>query len=402
MPGRQMNKQTLKILISGTGIAGAAAALYLQRDGHQLTLIDTAPSFRKLGFGLSLKSFGGAVMRDLGLFDALQQRAIPVDTIQVREADGTLLKAYAAADAASAAEGAVAVYRSDLHDVLSTAVQTLMPIRFGTGITAIAHDKGGAHVTFSTGETQTFDLVIVAEGVHASTRALLWEDEGYHAFDVIYAAASVEQDHWADPGVVEISVGLGTNFGIIPVSEQQALIYAYFRGTFERDRGASHAKTLLLNAFQHFDQKITRLIERITAENEVFYDGVGLVQLPRLSKQRVALLGDAGYCPTFLSGMGASLGLIGAKALGQSLRGCSSTEIEAALARYDALMLPLTRHFQENAARHVETLLTLSPTRLWLRDMGMRLLPQALLGRAFGRQFDAERELVKEIMGAAD
>ena len=65
------------------------------------------------------------------------------------------------------------------------------------------------------------------------------------------------------------------------------------------------------------------------------------------------------------------------------------------------LMLPLAGHSHENAARHVDTLLTLSPTRLWVRDLGMRLLPQAWLGRAFGKQFDAERALVKEILGAA-
>ena len=54
-----------------------------------------------------------------------------------------------------------------------------------------------------------------------------------------------------------------------------------------------------------------------------------------------------------------------------------------------------------SAEGHVDTLLALSPTRLWVRDLGMRLLPQAWLGRAFGKQFDAERALVEEILGAA-
>jgi 2-polyprenyl-6-methoxyphenol hydroxylase-like FAD-dependent oxidoreductase len=45
---------TMKILISGAGIAGSAAALFMHRDGHALTGIDKAPSLRSIverGYG---------------------------------------------------------------------------------------------------------------------------------------------------------------------------------------------------------------------------------------------------------------------------------------------------------------------------------------------------------------
>jgi 2-polyprenyl-6-methoxyphenol hydroxylase-like FAD-dependent oxidoreductase len=44
------------ILISGGGIAGLAAANYLHRGGHDVTVIDKAPAFRKLGYLLALKA----------------------------------------------------------------------------------------------------------------------------------------------------------------------------------------------------------------------------------------------------------------------------------------------------------------------------------------------------------
>jgi 2-polyprenyl-6-methoxyphenol hydroxylase-like FAD-dependent oxidoreductase len=395
-----MDTHRLKILISGTGIAGAAAALFLHRDGHDVTVIDKAPAFQRLGYGLALKSFGLSVMKDLGLLDALERRAIPVKVIRINEADGSLIKECAADTMAEAAQGAMMAYRSDLHQIVYSAVGERLPIRFGTTIADLTQDDSSVQVTFSTGATEIFDLVIVAEGVRSPTRALLWKAEGYQPFDVIYAAASVERDHWAAPGVLEWYLGPGTSFVIIPVNDTQTLIQAYCRGTFERGASTVHAKELLLECFQSFDAKIVNLIERLNAANYIFYDSVAMVTLPSLSKQRVVLLGDAGYCPTFLSGMGASLGLIGAKALEQSLRG-SPSDIPSALARYDTLMQPLVRHFQDNAAEHVHTLLTTSSTRLWIRDWVMRLTPQALLGRSFGKQYDTERALVHEIMGTA-
>ncbi len=389
----------MKILISGSGIAGAAAALYLARDGHDLTVIDRAPMFRPVGYSLSLKNFGVEVMRDLGLSEELQAHAISVDTIRIREADGTVLKAYSASDAADAARGAVAVCRADLHTVLVDAVRMNTAIRFGTSIHAMFLHNASVDVELSDGATETFDLVIVAEGVHSTTRALLWPGIAYRPFDVLYAAANVESADGTDVGVVDIYTGVGTNFGLVPMSTTRTLLYAYVRGTFDRSRGAGSARELMAQAFRDFNPRVTRLIGRLEAAEELFCDGIGLVQLPSLSNGRVVLVGDAGYCPTFLSGMGASLGLIGAKALQRSLG--TSENIANALARYDNLMLPLTRHFQENARRHVESLLTLSPVRTWVRDAGIRLLPQGLLGRAFGKQFDAEHSLVSEILGSA-
>jgi 2-polyprenyl-6-methoxyphenol hydroxylase-like FAD-dependent oxidoreductase len=394
-----MHTTGLKVLVSGTGIAGAAAALFLSRDGHDLTLVDKAPAFRRLGYGLSLKSFGLSVMKDLGLARALEQRAIPIRMIQLRDADGTLINEYSADVSARAASGAIGVYRSDLHDVLYSAIEKTLPVRFGTTIAGLEEADGAAHVTFSDGTTDRFDVVVVAEGLHSTTRALLWNDDGLDPVDIVYVGASVEHGSLSDPGVVEVYMGPGTNFVITPVSEGAALIQGFFRGTLQRGESLDEVKERLFDSFRSFDPRILDLIHRISTGTYLFYDRVTMVRLPILSRQRTVLVGDAGYCPTFLSGMGASLGLLGAKAISQALRSAPS-DLELAFTRYNELMQPLVRLFQDSASRHVESLLALSPTRLWLRDWSLRLLPRAAAEHSWGRQFDTEGTLVHRIMEA--
>jgi hypothetical protein len=63
-------------------------------------------------------------------------------------------------------------------------------------------------------------------------------------------------------------------------------------------------------------------------------------------------------------------------------------------------MLPLVRHFQSNAAHHVESLLSQNPVRVWLRERALQVLPHEWVARSWGKQFDTERELVQRIVNA--
>lgn len=387
----------MKILISGTGIAGAAAALYLKGDGHELIVIDRAPSFQKLGYGLSLKSFGLSVMEDLGLLSAIQQREIAMKTVQVFDSHGALLHEYRGDDAAAASNGAVIVYRSELHAVLYAPVEKILRVRFGTVIESLETHGEGVRATLSDGSAEMFDLVIVGEGLHSSTRRLLWGEQGYKPFGIVYAAASMTSEAGVAPGVIEWYMGTGKNLAVIPVDEKTLLIQLYFRGTVAPDAHKESTRNLVRATFRDFAPRGAAVVERATASDSMFCDNVAMVTLPQLFRERVVFLGDAGYCPTFLSGMGASLGLVGAKALQKSLRN-TSAGIACCLQRYDDLMRPLIQHFQASAERNADDILSQSRLRSRLRDWVLRGLPSGLATKAWGRQFRAEADLVREIL----
>ena len=59
--------------------------------------------------------------------------------------------------------------------------------------------------------------------------------------------------------------------------------------------------------------------------------------MPKWSKGRIALVGDAGYCPSPLSGQGTSLALVGSYMLAGELA-ASGGEYKKAFSRYEAVI----------------------------------------------------------------
>ena len=103
---------------------------------------------------------------------------------------------------------------------------------------------------------------------------------------------------------------------------------------------------------------------------ETFYlQEAAQVKSTSLVSGRVALLGDAGYCPSPLSGQGTTLALIGA----YTLAGCIATyeDHREALQEYEKQMRPF-----------VDSIQSLPPGVLWIVNpqtaTGIRLLNNAL------------------------
>jgi 2-polyprenyl-6-methoxyphenol hydroxylase-like FAD-dependent oxidoreductase len=385
----------MNILISGGGIAGSAAGLLLHRAGHKVTIIDKAPSFQKLGYGLSLKGFGIDLIEQLGLLPQLKKHELPISVFEVYSSGNKLLREIPKHMVDAITGGAIPVARAELHGVLYDAAKKVAPFTFGTHITGIQHLSSTEQVSFSNGKTQEFDLVVVAEGLRSSTRQLLWvTDEGWQPFDITYAAAVINQPHGFKIGHAYSYRGIGKTLAFFPVTNNQVAIQGYFRGVYGRVKERSHAKDILLETFGDFPPHIVQLLEAISPDDYIFYDSIAMVKPASLSQERVVLLGDAGYCPTFLSGMGASLSLLGAKILSDSLH--ASPDVETALDTYNATMQPIATHFQDNAQFNMIRELPTNAIKAALMNTVMRVAPFSLLTRSASKQLSIEQRLISK------
>ncbi|MCO8277660.1 hypothetical protein M1L60_44495 [Actinoplanes sp. TRM 88003] len=90
---------------------------------------------------------------------------------------------------------------------------------------------------------------------------------------------------------------------------------------------------------------VTVALDDLRHAPQALFDSVHQVRMPRWHRGRVALIGDAAWCLTLFSGMGASSGMIGAVALGDELDRAPGS-IEDALQAYDKRMRPLVRKHQ--------------------------------------------------------
>jgi 2-polyprenyl-6-methoxyphenol hydroxylase-like FAD-dependent oxidoreductase len=273
----------MKILVSGGGIAGLVAAMLLHRSGHEVTVIDKAQSFQKLGYGLSLKGFGIELIDQLGLLAELKQHELPITIFEIYRSDNKPIRTIPKATIDVITGGAIPVARAELHGVLYEAAKRQLPIRFDTQITAIKHQAGKERVTLSDHETAEYDLVVVAEGLRSSTRQLLWNSEGWQPFDIMYAAAIINQPHDFTPGHAYTYRGIGKTIAFFPVTKEQVVIQAYFR-TSGKSPSHAQAKDLLLETYGDFAPHVIGLLRSISHDDYFFYDRVAMIELPSLAK----------------------------------------------------------------------------------------------------------------------
>ncbi|MEO3924317.1 hypothetical protein ABGB07_10715 [Micromonosporaceae bacterium B7E4] len=101
------------------------------------------------------------------------------------------------------------------------------------------------------------------------------------------------------------------------------------------------------------------------------------------SHGRVALVGDAAYAPSFFSGQGTSIALVGAYVLAGELA-CRADHTEA-FAAYERLTRPFVKVNQALADDGGRTLAPTTAAGLWLRNRMLRIAPliarTGLLGR---------------------
>lgn len=379
----------MKIAISGGGIAGLTAALYLHRYGHEVYIYEKATGFRQQGYGLSVKTFGVEILKELELFEALKNKALPVMAFNICRSGGRAIRSIPAKVISEMTGGAVAVSRAALHEVLYEAAADVMPVIFDHQIRAIAHLPDRTAVTFNDGSSAEFDLLIVAEGLRSGSRQLLCGDQGWAPFDIAYVASTINQPHVFQPGNAYAYRGVGRNLSLFPVSDKQVVIQAYFRDKPKPGLPQESVRTLLQQTFAGFAPQVTQLLSRL--DEHVFYDSVAMVQLPQLFQGRVAFIGDAAHSTTFLSGMGASLGMLDGKLLAECLE---TKDTGKALSRFNARMLPICRQFQHNARAAMKREMPQNLLQLSLTNNLMQLIPFSMMIKNVHAKLSVEDRLL--------
>src|SRR6202034_2098498 len=83
--------------------------------------------------------------------------------------------------------------------------------------------------------------------------------------------------------------------------------------------------------------EVPGLLTDMRAAPDFFFEQMDQVRLDRWSSGRAVLLGDAGYCPTPLTGLGTSLALVGAYVLAGELA-AAPDDHRTAFARYEEVI----------------------------------------------------------------
>lgn len=181
------------IIISGAGIGGLSAAIALQAQGHDVTVLEQAPAFARVGADINLTPNAVCGLDGLGEVGARLRLtgARPQFRISRTWDTGEETSRLPMGDIAEKQYGApqLTIHRADVMSAL-TAELPDGTIRFGARVVAVEVTEESATVTLDDGSTLSADLVIGADGIHSQVRTRLFGAE-YPDFTGVVAYRAV-------------------------------------------------------------------------------------------------------------------------------------------------------------------------------------------------------------------
>lgn len=348
------------VLISGGGIAGNTLGWWLARRGLRVTVVERAAGHRSSGNPVDVRDPALPVVTAMGLRDKLRAAATSVTGMRLVDDAGATV-ARLPMSASSSGPG-LEIPRADLAAILHRAAADDVEFRYDDTITGLAEDAGGVDVTFAAGAPRRFDLVVGADGLHSTVRRLAFGPEATHVRHLGVWVATLPLGAPADdPYDVLLHNSPGRLVSVHP-ARGSALAAFIFRGgpvdNFDHRDLAQH-KRLVVDAYAgQRGWRVPELLDRVRAADDLYFDSVSRVRMPRWSRGRIVLVGDAASCVS-LFGEGSSLAVAGAHSLAEALAEAADhttafdryetahrrrTEPKRRAARYAAgLLVPRTR-----------------------------------------------------------
>jgi 2-polyprenyl-6-methoxyphenol hydroxylase-like FAD-dependent oxidoreductase len=332
-----MTMKKRSVLISGASVAGPAVADLLIRQGFEVTVIERAGELRPGGQNVDVEGEGREVAERMGLIEEIRAATTGERGTELVAGDGSTVALFpAAGDAGFTAE--LEVPRGALSRMLYERTRGSARYLFGEQIAAVEDRGQQVSVRFAGGGEESFDLLIVAEGLRSRTRGLVFDDVDIRHLGLYIAWFPIPRrrddvDTWR---ILHAPGGRVVSLRPAPDVMRAMLALRGAPAGYEKLARADQV-ALLRERFAGIGWQTRRIIDGLDPETLEFQP-VAQVRAPTWSRGRVVLLGDAAYAPSPLTGQGTSLALIGAYLLAGELgRG---DDLGAALGRYEGLMRP--------------------------------------------------------------
>lgn len=369
-----------RVIIVGAGVAGLAAAWWLQRIGWQPVVLERAADLRDAGYMMGLSGPGLEIARRMGLMQQLQKAACVINENVYRDRRGRELLRLRYREFLQDLPY-LALRRTALVQALYDAVAPTVKVHFSTEAEAIEAQGDQVMVRASTGETLTGDFLIGADGFRSSVRRHAFGPDASFFKPLGYRFAAYDLDDrlhlgvdflsFTGPGhiaeyytlhdgrLAALHVWCSKENGLVPADRRWPLIEETFR--------ASH-------------ESVLRMVDIAKQETVPIVDDLTLVDMPAWSRGRILLLGDAAHCLTLISGQGAGMGLASAAILSEEL---AKAPLADALQRHEARLRPAITRLQDRSRKMGKLFIPATPLAFRLRNLMLRNMPRSWLGRYF-------------------
>jgi len=383
------------VLISGASIAGPVLAYWLDRYGFDVTVVERAPAVRSGGYPIDIRGTALDVVERMDLLPAVRASRLGSRTLSFVDANGGSIGTISPHDLAANEERDVELPRGQLTTLFYDLTKnSTVRYRFEDSMESLDDDGTGVGVGFKSGERGRYDVVVGADGMHSNTRGLIFgPEEPFHrdlgyTFNIFTTPNDLRLSHgamiYSEPGRTAVALAVRENPELFIM-----LAFATEKPNSGTRLGAEEQIERTARAFANGAWVVPRLVEALRRADDLYFDTVSQIRMPQWSKGRVALVGDSAFAPSFLSGQGTSLAIVGAYVLAGEL--ASHEDPEDGFAAYERIARPFVEANQDLPFK--EGGLSLIPRTQEALDARNRMLALLANGDVSKSQNDYVREV---------
>ena len=338
------------VLISGASFAGLTAAWWMNKLGYTVTVVEIAKGLRKGGTPVNIRDGVIDVVRRMNLLQRIKSEKLPPRVMTFLDAKGSPLP-LDLSQAEEQPEEEYEIERDALLDMLFSEVREHVEFLFADSISGLEESADEVAVSFAIGTRRSFSLVLGCDGTHSAVRRMCFgEESSFLLFLQSYFSLTI---------VHNLLIAENTS-QMLNIAGKTVMLNAYngktdiaFCFTSEREidydrRNTHEQKRMIRENFQDEGWRTGELLDEMSRCDDFYFDKLCQIRMNPWTKGRVALVGDAGYCPSPAAGMGGSVAILGAAALADALEK-HPADLRSAFQLYDDSFRPIVEAIQTQA-----------------------------------------------------
>ncbi|EHK98697.1 hypothetical protein M7I_5445 [Glarea lozoyensis 74030] len=310
----------------------------------------------------------------MGIEQAFRSKIVPEQGIQVVDKSGKQRAFFPVNKSGKGSQNFTTEYeimRGEFCRILYDASKTRVKYIFNKAVESFEETKNEVQVRYTDTCVEQFDLLVGADGQYSHIRRLML---GLNKPDAIYPLKDLYVAYFTCPlEKQENEEYIATSFfapgrrGIMTRRNNPHELQVYIGCTTEMEKlenarrgDVKVEKEALAEIFEGAGWRTKELVAAMMGADDFYCERMGLVKLDSWSKGRVAVVGDAAYCPTANTGMGTTSAMVGAYILaGEIGRHCGDRrttagdnmkDLQAALKGYEEKFRPFMDQVQKGVS----------------------------------------------------